>query len=134
MLLAAYLDGQLDQEERASLETRLAADPAAADLLAASGQALAAGPATELPPGLLQRAKGVVREAPRAESAVMARIRSFFDFREQAAWASLALGLLVASVVGFELGHIGLDHAAMQASIEGSETAVSLDTMDGPLL
>jgi len=39
LVLAAYLEGRLETGESADLEARLAADPAALELLTASGQA-----------------------------------------------------------------------------------------------
>ena len=49
LVLAAYLEGRLEPGESEGLEARLAADPAALELLTASGRALAAGPDAAVP-------------------------------------------------------------------------------------
>ena len=135
LLLAAYLDGRLDAEEAAALEGRLAADPVALDLMAASREALAAGPADAVPETLLQRAEGLVRPAPAPpRKGLLAGLAAAFLLPNQAAWAGFAAAVMLASLAGFELGQIGLDNAATVASALGEEVRHGLDPLNGPLL
>ncbi len=135
LLLAAYLDGRLDAEDSAALEARLAADPVALDLMAASGQAVAAGPADVVPETLLRRAEGLVRPAPvTPRKGVLAGLAAAFRLPNQAAWAGFAAAVMLASLAGFELGQIGLDNAATVASALGEEVRHGLDPLNGPLL
>lgn len=135
LLLAAYLDGRLDAEEGAALEARLAADPMALDLMAASREALAAGPAEAVPETLLRRAEGLVRPAPvMPRKGLLAGLAAAIWVPNQAAWAGFAVALLVASVTGFELGQTSLDNAATVASVLGREVTLGLDPLTGPLL
>ena len=135
LLLAAYLDGRLDAEAGAELEARLAADPVALDLMAASRQAVAAGPADVVPETLLRRAEGLVRPAPTApRKGLLAGLAAAFMLPNQAAWAGFAAAVMLASLAGFELGQIGLDNAATVASALGEEVRHGLDPLNGPLL
>ncbi len=135
LLLAAYLDGRLDAEEGAAVEARLAADPAALDLMAASREALAAGPAEAVPETLLRRAEGLVRPAPvPPRKGALAALAAAVMMPGQAAWVGFAAVLMLASVAGFELGQTGLDNAAMIASTLGREVTLGLDPLAGPLL
>ncbi|MDJ0946863.1 MAG: hypothetical protein QNJ30_25725 [Kiloniellales bacterium] len=135
LLLAAYLDGRLDAEEAAALEARLAADPVALDLMAASRGALAAGPAEAVPESLLRRAEGLVRPAPAApRKGRLAGLAAAFLMPGQAAWAGFAAAVMLASLAGFELGQIGLDNAAIVTSALGEEVRHGLDPLNGPLL
>lgn len=136
LVLAAYLEGRLDPGESADLEARLAADPAALELLTASGQALAAGPDAAVPEGLLRRAEGLVRAQPATEpeAGLLARLRGFFDLPTQAAWGSFAAALVIACVAGYEIGYQSMDSGRNLADLPVQEGAVGLDTMAGPLL
>ncbi len=135
LLLAAYLDGELDADEAAALEARLAADPVALDLIASSREALAAGPADAVPETLLRRAEGLVRPAPVApRKGLLAGLAAAFMLPNQAAWAGFAAALMLASLAGFELGQIGLDNAATVTSALGEEVRHGLDPLNGPLL
>ncbi|MDJ0934639.1 MAG: hypothetical protein QNI93_04510 [Kiloniellales bacterium] len=135
LLLAAYLDGQLDADEAAALEARLAADPVALDLMASSREALAAGPAEAVPETLLRRAEDLVRPAPvTPRKGLLAGLMAAVWVPNQAAWVGFAVVLLVASVTGYELGQTSLDNAATVASVLGREVTLGLDPLTGPLL
>ena len=135
MILAAYLDGRLDDEAVASVEARLAADPMALEMMTASREALASGPAAAVPEALLQRAQGLVRPAPRPpRKGFLASLLAAVPVPDQAAWAGFAAVLMLASVAGFELGQSGLDNVATVASVLGHEVTLGLDPMTGPLL
>ena len=135
LLLAAYLDGRLDGEEGAAVEARLAADPAALDLMTASREALAASPDEAVPEALLRRAEGLVRPAPvPTRKGLFATLAAAVMMPGQAAWVGFAAVLMLASVAGFELGQTGLDNVAMVASTLGREVTLGLDPLAGPLL
>lgn len=135
MILAAYLDGRLDDEAVANVEARLAADPMALEMMTASREALASGPAAAVPEALLQRAQGLVRPAPRPpRKGFLASLLAAVPVPDQAAWAGFAAILMLASVAGFELGQSGLDNVATVASVLGREVTQGLDPMTGPLL
>ena len=135
MILAAYLDGRLDDEAGASVEARLAADPMALEVMTASREALAAGPAEAVPNALLQRAQGLVRPAPQPpRKGFLASLAASVLVPGQAAWVGFAAVLMLASVAGFELGQSSLDNVAAVASVLGREVTLGLDPMTGPLL
>jgi len=63
LLLAAWLDGRLGEEEAARLEARLAAEPALLDELLALRENLSAGPETA-PAGVVVRAQSLRQAQP----------------------------------------------------------------------
>ena len=99
MLLAAYLEGRLGEDEAAPLEQLLAADPAALDDL------IACDPVTpEIPSAaFIARAQALVGSAtilPFAPRAVPPRR----VVTAWAAWGAVAASLVLISLVGFSLG------------------------------
>lgn len=99
MLLAAYLDGRLDEDQAATLEQLLAADPAALDDL------LACAPVTpEIPSAaFIARAQALVGSAAILPFALRpARPRRMVT--AWAAWGAVAASLVLISLVGFSLG------------------------------
>ncbi|MGF1610035.1 MAG: anti-sigma factor family protein [Kiloniellales bacterium] len=111
-LLAAYLDGRLDEAGRDRVEAWLAGDAEALDSLIAARAALDAELA--VPPGLIARAQGLVREPRKvtgpvvARGGVLARLRGLL-IPDAPLWqpVGLAAALLLACVVGFQLGEAG---------------------------
>lgn len=107
LLLAAYLDGRLDEGELARVERWLAADAAALETLIAARAGL--GTEAVAPAGLVPRAQSLVGE--RRPLAAEAGVGALTWLR---AWLSpglplwqpvgLALAVLLASVGGFEFG------------------------------
>jgi len=99
MILAAYLDGRLDEVQAATLEQLLAADPAALDDL------LACDPVTpEIPSAaFIARAQALVGTAPilpfAPRPAPPRRMVTAW-----AAWGAVAASLVLISLVGFSLG------------------------------
>ena len=135
LLLAAYLDGQLDADEAAALEARLAADPVALDLMASSRDEQLFQSARSIVETLLQRAEDLVRPAPATpRKGLLAGLAAAVWMPNQAAWVGFAVVLLVASVTGYELGQTSLDNAATVASVLGREVTLGLDPLTGPLL
>jgi len=121
LLLAAYLDGGLSEADSAGLEARLARDPALLDEL----MALKALEPVEPPTSLILRAQGLVREAPRTETAARksAAGRSWFTggFLQPLGWAGGLAALLVVCGLSFELGREGWTAAS---EIEGLAASV----------
>lgn len=99
MLLAAYLEGRLDEDEAAPLERLLATDPAALDDLIACDPV-----APEIPSAaFIARAQGLVGTAqilPFAPRPAAPR-RAVAAW---AAWGAVAASLVLISLVGFSLG------------------------------
>ena len=107
MLLAAYLDGRLDEAEAEALERRLAADPAALDdvidcktqpIVPEIASAAFLGRAQALLP---EQTAAVLPFAPRPfapSSAAPRRVSTW------AAWGAVAASLVLISLVGFDLG------------------------------
>jgi hypothetical protein len=99
MTLAAYLDGRLDESGSAAIEAALAADPKLLDALLDLRQPLAAEP---VPDGFVARARALV-DAPPAK-VVPFRPRRTSGMSALAAWGAMAAGLVLVSLVGFDLG------------------------------
>jgi anti-sigma factor RsiW len=120
MTLAAYLDGGLSEEERAALEARIARDPA----LLAELAALRGIEPQEPPAGLILRAQGLVREAPKAETAKSGGLAGLFagGFLRPLGWGSAFAALLVACLLSFELGRSGLAAAEEITTAEQTES------------
>jgi anti-sigma factor RsiW len=132
--LAAYLDGTLEERERAELEAWLAAHPEALEVLLASREALAeaTGPA---PDSLVRRACALVpeRRAPLAGQwrRLGRRLRRRLGdlvvasaWRGQAlAWSGVTAAVLVACLAGFRLGESGYHSAATVENLLAHETA-----------
>jgi anti-sigma factor RsiW len=123
LLLAAYLDGGLAEDEAARLEARLAGEPALLDELLALRASLAAGP-EPAPAAVLARARAAYPAAavPRAATAPVVSLveRLFGLWLRPAVPAFAAVALLLACAGAFELGRyqavqwnpVGVDEAA----------------------
>lgn len=110
LVLAAYLDGRLDEAARDRVEAALAADDRALEVMLAADAALGA---TQAPPaGLLARAGRLVPAGAENRFGFIGRLfggrdrAGGFRLRPGLLAASLA-ALLLASVAGFELGRFG---------------------------
>lgn len=128
--LAAYLDGRLDAAGRTRVEAALASSPETLDLLLASREALAAGPATA-PEAVLARARALAAE-PRALPARWASQISAWLFPGLApvralAFASVAAGFVMVSLAGFELGRAEVDYSAEIDLLVQQEVAGLID-------
>lgn len=140
LLLAAYLDGGLEESEQAEFELRLAADPAALEQFLAARDALEAGPADMVPTSLMERAQGLVRaDPPTAEAAgVGGWLSGFFggfgQLGDGAAFAGFAIALIVASATGFELGQVSTENIIEVASPVEQDATFGLDDDVGQLL
>lgn len=95
MVLAAYLEGRLSEDESVPLERLLAADPAALDDL------IACDPVTpEIPSAaFVSRAQALVGTATILPFAPPRRVVTAW-----AAWGAVAASLVLISLVGFSLG------------------------------
>ena len=128
LLLAAYLDGRLDPDGREHVEAWLAADPHRLDVLLGAQDALAAG-SEPAPDALVAQAQGLVAPAapdaggvPRdgaAESALWSRLY----------WPSAAAAVLMACVLGFQLGQ----SRAAQTALADADILVLTDDPIGEL-
>ncbi len=112
LILAAYLDGTLDETAQERVEAWLATSPEALDLVIAVREAEAP---EAVPESLLARAQGLVRERPRpARAGLGAWLDGLFSFQMAAwrpvAWAGVTAVMLVVSTGGFELGRQGALH------------------------
>ena len=130
LILAAYLDGALDQAERERVEAWMAASPEALDLIAAAREALGQEPGAT-PESLISRAQGLVRAPVREPAGLLAWLRGLTGFEVQAwrpiAWAGVTAVLLVASAGGFELGRLGTEQLASIQTAAGDDLDLGLD-------
>jgi hypothetical protein len=100
LLLAAYAEDRLKAAEIDRVEEWLAAHPAAVeDILAARRAAQSALP--ESPPALVARAMALLHHG---DVQVLAFRRPVPRWRAAATWSCMAASLVIASVVGFNLG------------------------------
>ena len=128
LLIAAYLDGTLDEAARARVEAMLATDAEALDLMLASRDALDEAPAESLPDALLSRAQGIVREWSRAsESRGGGWLGWLFGGALQP--VGVAAALLLACALGIGLGHSSFANltAAQSLEAEGFDLGLSRD-------
>ena len=138
MLIAAYLDGSLDDAEKAALESRLLRDPEGLDLLIASRQALDEGPAAHVPEAVFDRAEALVRAAPAGSDGLFHRVGAWLAAAETAspaaAWSAAVASFVLACVVGFALGESSYESLATIAKVLSSETGLGLDASAGLML
>ncbi len=132
LMLAAYLDGALDEAGRAAVEAWMAAAPEAVDLMIAAREALAAETPGAAPVSLVSRAQGLVRAPVRESAGLGAWLRGLIGFEPEAwrplAWAGVTAALLVVSAGGFELGRLGTDRlASVQTATLGDDLELGLD-------
>jgi anti-sigma factor RsiW len=104
-LLAAYVDGRLDEDRAAPVDAWLAADPARLALIAPIADA-AAAPA---PLAVIRNARALVQPVPRPA------------WRQAVAWASIAASLVIVGASGFIAGHQTDDYGEAITVSVGSE-------------
>lgn len=105
LALAAYLDGRLDEAERAQVEAWLAGRPEQLELLLASQAALAesGGPA---PDSLVRQACALVPDRTRP-FAGLSLAGLFAPRLRLLAWSGTLAAMVLACVIGFQLGESG---------------------------
>ncbi len=121
LTLAAYLDGTLEPAERDRVEAWFAADPERLDLLIGGRRALAEATAPA-PDSVVRRAAGLVAEpgGPAAPGflAGLSRLLALAGPFQPLGWAAVTGAVLLACVVGFELGRMGyLSTLAMEQMV-----------------
>jgi anti-sigma factor RsiW len=136
LMLAAYLDGALDDTGREAVEAWMAASPEALELMIAARAELGQAPPgtpNATPESLISRAQGLIR-APVAEPAGLgAWLRGLIGFEPEAwrplAWAGVtAVLLVVVSAGSFELGRLGSERLApIQSAALGDDLELGLD-------
>ena len=132
--LAAYLDGTLDGEPRARVETQLAASPEAMELLIASREALDAGDVAA-PESLVRRASALAGAPESAGGKWLARLPGLFALpvalpappQRALAFASVAAAFLLISVTGFELGRAEVAYSARIDDLVAREIGFAID-------
>jgi anti-sigma factor RsiW len=128
--LAAYLEGDLDAATCARVEAALASRPDSLELLIAAREALAAGPAPA-PESLVARARGLApqpRPTPRDWAGrlfdwLAALPGSSFEPRRGLAFAAVAAGFLMVSVVGFEMGRAEVMYSTQVDNLVSQDVA-----------
>ena len=137
LLLAAYLDGRLAEDEAARLEARLAGEPALLEELLVLRGSLAAG-AEAAPAAVVTRAQGLRtrKPAPRAVGADRPSWRDrFFGFSLRPAVPALAgLAMLVACAGAFELGRYQAGQLDTAQTAEAGDSDVPVDLLMAGLL
>ncbi len=131
LILAAYLDGALDEAGRAAVEAWMAATPAALELMISARADLGQAPGAA-PENLVSRAQGLVRAPLRESAGRGAWLRGLFGFAPEAwrplAWAGVTAALLVVSAGGFELGRLGTERLVpVQTAALGDDLGLGLD-------
>ena len=137
LLLAAYLDGELAEDEAARLEARLAAEPALLDEVMLLRAGLAEGAGT-VPAAVVARAQGIYPEAP-ALRAVTGEKPGLLDrlfglSLRPAVSAFAAVALLVACAGAFELGRSQATQMTTMQTAETMDSDVPVEFVMGGLL
>ena len=132
LILAAYLDGALDETEAERVEAWMAAVPEALDLMAAVRASLEEDTPEPSPESLISRAQGLVRAPAREPAGLRAWLRGLAGFEAEAwrplAWAGVTAALLVVSAGGFELGRRGTERlVSVQSATLGGDLDFGLD-------
>jgi anti-sigma factor RsiW len=140
LLLAAYLEGRLAEDEAARLEGRLAAEPALLDELLALREGLAAGPEAVPAPvlaGVVTRAQALRAHGPARPAAVPTRslAERLLGFSLRPAMPALAgLALLLACAGAFELGRYQAEQLDTTQTAEAGDSDLPVDLLMGDLL
>ena len=133
--LAAYLDRTLDDKAREQLETWLAATPEGLDLLLAAREALAE-PSAAAPEALVRRASALV-PAPPGRS-LTAWLGGLFapagPLWQPLGWSGAAVGILLACVVGFQLGQTGYLSTQTLEQLADAEAGFLFDPASAEIL
>lgn len=121
MALAAYLDGTLEAAERDRVEAWFAAAPERLDLLIGARQALAE-PTAPAADSVVRRAAGLRSETGGLSvpgfSAGFGRLLALAGPFQPLGWVVVTGAVLMACVVGFELGRMGyLSTLAMEQTL-----------------
>jgi anti-sigma factor RsiW len=134
LMLAAYLDGALDETGREAVEAWMAATPEALESMIAARAELAETPGAPgaAPVSLVSRAQGLVRAPVREPAGLGAWLRGLIGFEPEAwrplAWAGVTAALLVVSAGGFELGRLGTERlVSFQTATLGDDLELGLD-------
>ncbi len=132
LMLAAYLDNNLDEAGREAVEAWMATVPEALDLMIAARAELLGAPGAA-PEGLISRARGLVRAPVRESAGFGAWLRGLIGF-EPEVWRPLALAgvtaalLVIVSAGGFELGRLGTERLVSTQSVAlGDDLEFGLD-------
>lgn len=114
LILAAYLDGTLDEAGREAVEAWMAATPEAlASMIATRAELGQGSPGTleAAPENLVSRAQGLVRAPVAVSAGLGAWLHRLIGFEPEAwrplAWAGVTAALLLVSAGSFELGRLG---------------------------
>jgi anti-sigma factor RsiW len=132
LILAAYLDGNLDEAGREAVEAWMVASPEGLELMISARADLgqAPGPAPE---DLISRAQGLVRNPVRESAGFGVWLRGLIGFEPEVwrplAWAGVTAALLVmVSAGGFELGRLGTERLVSTQSVAlGDDLEFGLD-------
>ncbi len=124
LTLAAYLDGTLDEAAAEAVDVWMAAVPEGLDSVVAARAGLADAP--EASPGavrarVIARAQAIVHPG-QTQGAAPRRWGGMFgglmEHLRPMVWAGAAAAVLLASVSGFELGRVGVEHmTSMDAAV-----------------
>ncbi len=132
LLLAAYLDGNLDPASSERIEAWLAGDPAACEILTAARAALAEPP-VEVPAAVLERARALVADPPPvARPAVherggwLAEIFGVVPGLLRPTGLATAMAVVVACLAGFQLGKEGVHDLVAIQSLIAQEAGLGL--------
>jgi hypothetical protein len=132
MALAAYLEGTLDEAECAEVEAWLAAAPEGLDLVLAAREALAE-PSVAAPEAVVRRAAALVPDPPGRRLA--GRLRGvFMPLWQPLGWSGAVAGVLLACVVGFQLGQSGYQSTVALEQLEIAEAGFVFDPADEEIL
>ena len=132
LLMAAYLDGALDEEEAARLEAQLAADPELLDEVLALRGTLDAAP-EKAPNAVVARAQALSQPRPQLRQ-VAAETPSLLD-RLFGAWlrpavpAFATLAVMVACAGAFELGRYQSEQIESAEAAEVAASGVPVDLL-----
>ncbi len=130
--LAAYLEGRLDEAARAEVEAWLAAAPEGLDLVLAAREALGE-PDMAAPEAVVRRASALVAEPPGGR--LSGRLRDALGaLWRPLGWTGAVAGMLLACVVGFELGRSGYDSSVALERLEVAEAGFVFDPADEEIL
>jgi hypothetical protein len=135
MTLAAYLDGTLDERAREPIEAWLAAAPEALDLLLAAREALAE-PGAAAPEALVRRASALVPDPP--GRGLAAWFGGLFapagGLAQPLGWSGAAVGVVLACLVGFQLGQAGYLSAQSLEQLADAEAGFVFDPAEEEIL
>lgn len=119
LLLAAYLDGTLEEAEAEALEARLVAEPELLEAWLSARTALAETPEAA-PQDVVSRAQAIVSGPGRAASSSNG---VFAGWLQPLGWAAVGALALIVSGAGFEIGREGYDAVVEVRSIMNETVA-----------